>query len=245
MKSNSTKVNQVYRTSDYSIFNRNEMNRDLIPSHVNNLYKSMLVEGWLKGSYIVINKEGFLIDGHHRLAAAVKCNISVDYIIEDTEVENICKVNKITRNWNIIDHLKMFVKLNNQNYVLLDRYMKNFPTLRPTESMMLVRNTGTSQQRHQFEHGEFEVRDMKLAYQWGHNIMSLKPYFEGYCKSIFVRAMIRVLQNPQFNFDEFLHKVKLRPSMIFMCGTVDQYLEMIENIYNYRRRNEEKVNLRF
>lgn len=241
----SQKVNQVFRTSEHSMFKRNQMNRDLIPSHVNNLYKNMLVQGWLKGSYIVINKDGFIIDGHHRLEAAIKCNIPVDYIIEDTSVDDICLLNKSARNWNIIDHLQMFVKSNNPNYVVLDRYMKNFPNFRPTEAMMLVRNTGSAQTRHQFEQGLFEVKDMKLAYQWGHNIMSLKPYFDGYCKSIFVRAMIRVLQNPQFNFDEFLHKVKLRPSMIFMCGTVDQYLEMIENIYNYRRRNEEKVNLRF
>jgi hypothetical protein len=245
-KVNTQKVNVVYRTSDYSIFGQNVMNRDIIPPHVENLYKDMLVNGWLCGSYIVMNTRGKLVDGHHRLLAAMKCGIPVNYIVEDVSDEAVSSLNKLTRNWSIIDHLKHYVKLENQNYVLLDRFMKNFPTLRPTEAMMLVRNCGAAQPRHQFETGKFEVKDMKLAYNWGHQIMSIKPYFEnGYNKSIFVRALVKVFLKPEFDFDEFLHKIKLRPSSIFMCGTVDQYLEMIENIYNYRRKVEEKVNLRF
>jgi hypothetical protein len=246
MKVDSNKVvNQIYQTADYSIFEANFMNRDINVAHVNNLYKDMLVNGWLKGSYIIVNLNGKLISGHHRLLAATKAKVPVSYVIEDIADDDVSSVCKITRNWNIIDHLRHFVKLGNPHYVVLDRFMKNFPTLRPTEAMMLVKNSGTAQARFQFEQGSFETKSMDIAYQWGHNIMSLRPYFDGYCKSIFVRALIRVLQNPQFNFDEFLHKVKLRPSMIHMCGTVEQYLEMIEEIYNYRRKTDEKVNLRF
>ena len=109
---------------------------------------------------------------------------------------------------------------------------------------MLVKNSISSVVRGEFERGEFVVRDMKIAYAWGHKIMSLKPYFEnGYNKSLFVRAMVRVFLKPVFNFDEFIHRVKLRPKSIVMCGTVEQYLEMIVGIYNYRR--SDKVNLRF
>jgi hypothetical protein len=110
--------------------------------------------------------------------------------------------------------------------------------------MMLVKNSMSSTERGTFERGEFVVRDMKKAYAWGHDIMKLRQYFEkGYNKSIFVRAMVKVLQNPQFIFDEFLHKVSIRPRSMVMCGTVDQYVQMIEDIYNYRRNNDEKIRL--
>lgn len=237
-------VNKIYQTTDYSIFEANFMNRDIIPAHVNNLYKDMSVNGWLKGSYIIVNKNGKLISGHHRLLAAMKAKVPVSYVIEDIADDDVSSVCKISRNWNIIDHLRHFVKLGNPHYVVLDRFMKNFPTLRPTEAMMLVKNTGTAQTRYHFEQGLFETKNMTIAYQWGHQIMSLKPYFERYYnKSIFVRGLIKVLQNPQFDFDEFLHKVKLRPTMLQPCGTVEKYLEMIEVIYNYKRGD--KVNLRF
>lgn len=237
-------INKIYQTTDYSIFEPNFMNRDIRESHVNHLYKDMLVNGWLKGSYIVVNLNGKLISGHHRLLAAMRAKVPVSYVIEDIPDDDVSSVCKITRNWTIIDHMKHFVKLGNPHYVVLDRFTKNFPALRPTECMMIVKNSGTAQVRHQFEQGLFETKDMKRAYLWGQQIMSLKPYFEEYyTKSLFVRALIRVFMNPKFNFDEFLHKVKLRPTMLQPCGTVEKYLELIEIIYNYRR--VEKVNLRF
>lgn len=239
-------VNKIYQTTDYSIFKTNYMNRDIIPSHVNNLYKDMLVNGWLKGSYIVVNKNGVLISGHHRLLAATKSKVPVSYVIEDIANDDVSSVCKITRNWNIIDHLKHFVKLGNPHYVVLNTFMNNFPSLRPTESMMLVKNSSSSPTRSYFEQGLFETKNMEVAYKWGRQIMSLEPYFEKYYnKSIFVRSLIKVFQNPNFNFDEFLHRVKLRPTMLQPCGTVEKYLELIEKIYNYRRGDGNKINLRF
>ena len=57
--------------------------------------------------------------------------------------------------------------------------------------------------------------------------------------------MVKVLSHKKdvFDFEEFIHKVKLRPNMLVPCGTTDQYVEMIENIYNYKRSG--KVNLRY
>ena len=75
------------------------------------------------------------------------------------------------------------------------------------------------------------------------NISKIKPYFEKYYnKSIFVRAMIKVMAGkPEFIFGEFLHKVKLRPGMLVPSGTVDQYVQMIEDIYNYKRSNSRQL----
>jgi hypothetical protein len=42
----------------------------------------MLVDGWLRGSYIIIDRDGNVMDGQHRLAAAMKANVPVDYIME-------------------------------------------------------------------------------------------------------------------------------------------------------------------
>jgi hypothetical protein len=109
---------------------------------------------------------------------------------------------------------------------------------------MLCKNSFTSASREEFESGNFKTKDMVVAREWGNNIMSLKPYFKGYNRSIFVRALVKILSNkPEFNFKKFLHKIQLRPNLIVMCGTVEQYIGMIEEIYNYSSR--EKINLRF
>jgi hypothetical protein len=247
MSTESKTINQIYQTRDYGFFKITDKNRIIIPSHVKRLSHSMKNNGWVRGSYVVVDKNGNVIDGQHRVLAAQDSKVPITYVIENRiSVDNIRLLNTNSKNWNIIDHLEYHVKQGNMNYVLLDRFMKNFPTLKPTECTMLVKNNNSSAERGEFESGNFVVRDMKVAYDWGHKIMSLKPYFDkGYNKSIFVRAMVKVLQKPVFNFNEFLHKVQLRPKSIFMCGTVDQYVEMIEDIYNYKRKVDEKINLRF
>lgn len=247
MKHESKKVGEILETSDLSIFKFRVDNRSIKQGALRKIRKRMKDHGWEKGSYVLVNEKFEVIDGQHRLIVARELGVSVQYIIErGAGFQMIKDRNTANNNWNIIDHLDGFVKTGNVHYVVLDRYMKNFPELRPTECMMLTKNSISSSTRDVFETGKFETKDMKLAYVWGHQIMSLKPYFEKYYnKSIFVRSLIRVFQNPRFDFDEFLHRVKLRPTMLEPCGTVEKYLEMIEKIYNYRRGDGNKVNLRF
>jgi hypothetical protein len=246
MERNPKNIGQILQTKNYGMFKFHNENRSIIHPHVNTLVRSMLSHGWVRGSIAVVDSSYNIIDGQHRILAAQIANVPVIYTVDKKITTNeIGILNSHGRNWNIITHLERFVKLEYKHYMVLDRFMKNFPDFRPTECTMLVRNGLGSAERETFENGKFETKNMDLAYQWGRNVMSLKPYFEkGYNKSIFVRAMIKVLSSkPEFHFDEFLHKVKMRPKSIFMCGTVDQYVQMIEDIYNYRR--SEKINLRF
>lgn len=240
------KTGEIYQTKNYGLFSFHKDNREFDYNHVNRLYKSMLIHGWIRGSYVVVNRLYQIIDGQHRFLAAQKAGVSMYFIMDDKITsDEISLINTNKKNWNIITHLQKFVKLGNPHYVVLDKFMKNYPSLRPTECTMLVRNSLGSADREIFESGNFKVKDMKLAYEWAYNIMRLKPYFEkGYNKSIFVRALIKILTSkPEFKFDEFIHKVELRPKSLVMCGTVDQYVGLIEEIYNYRR--PDKLNFRF
>ena len=121
--------------------------------------------------------------------------------------------------------------------------MKQYPEFKITEAMMFCKNQNTSIPRGTFEGGEFTTKDMGKAALWAGYVLQLKPFFKHFNRGIFVRAMIFCLSNPKFNFDEFFHKVELRPTMLVTCGTREQYIELIENIYNYRR--SQKINLRF
>lgn len=238
-------VNKVYRTKDYSIFKFHKENRTIKTPKVNYLKGRMMKNGWAKGSHLTVNHKYEIIDGQHRLLAAMEVGVPVDYVMyRNANGNDIRELNMGGDPWRIMEHLDFGIKQGNQNYILLDRFMKNFPHIRPTDCTMLTKNSTSYARRREFEEGEFKVKDMKIAYEWGHNIMSLKPYFDGYKLSLFVRSMITVLQHPEFKFDEFLHRVKTRRSMIYKCGTLDQYLEMIEKIYNFRRPADERIILR-
>lgn len=241
-------LNQVLQTKNYETFRFRDDNRMIRKQHVSKLTEKMLSKGWIKGSYVVINEKGEVIDGQHRILAAMKANVPVSYIVEKgSSFQEIRGLNQDKKNWALSDHIGGFVKDNNPNYVILEEFIKKFPDFRVTECLMFLTNSSNAVHRDVFESGNFKVKNKEVAEKWANYIIGLKELFpKGYNKSIFVRAVLQLLsKKKEFSFEEFLHKVQLRPSMIFLCGTVEQYVGMIEDIYNYRRRNNEKVGLRF
>jgi hypothetical protein len=55
--------------------------------------------------------------------------------------------------------------------------------------------------------------------------------------------MYGLMKNQNFEFTEFIQKLKIQPTALQHCTDVEQYTALIEEIYNYKRRD--KVNLRF
>lgn len=243
---NGKKVGEIYETKDYSIFKFREDNREVNVNHVKKLANRMKENGWLSSSVVTLNGSGEVIDGQHRVKAAMSVNCPIRYkVTRGAGSEEMTAMNTLQKNWSPFDHLHKFVTKGNPHYITFNNFVNEFPMFKYTEVAMLLNNTLSTIKRDTFESGEYVVKNEKKARLWASYILQLKPYFEKYyTKAIFVRAFIKVVSNKkEFVFEDFLHKVKLRPMMLVACGTVDQYVEMIENIYNYKRAN--KVNLRF
>jgi len=240
------KVGEIYETKDYSIFKFRDDNRVINDNHVRKLATNMKNDGWLATSVVTINGNGDLIDGQHRVKGAIVAGVPVRYkVVRGAGSEEMTKMNTLQKNWSPFDHLHKFVVKGNQSYVIFDKFVKDYPMFKYTEVAMFLSNSMSTVQRHIFESGNYNVKNEKRGREWADYVLQLRPYFEKYYnKSIFVRALIKILSNKKdFVFEEFLHKVKLRPTKLVPCGTVEQYVELIEDIYNYRR--SEKVNLRF
>lgn len=240
------KVGEIFETKDYSIFKFREDNRIVNTNHVKKLAKRMSENGWLSTSVVTLNGSGDVIDGQHRVKAAISVGVPIRYkVTRGAGIDEMTDMNTLQKNWSPFDHLHKFVVRGNVNYITFDNFVKEFPMFKYTEIAMLLNNSMSSIKRDTFESGEYVVKNEKKAREWSNFLLEIKPYFEKYYnKSIFVRALIKILSNKkEFKFDEFMHKVKLRPTKLVACGTVEQYIEMIEDIYNYKR--SDKVNLRF
>ncbi len=240
------KVGEIFETKDYSIFKFREDNRVINQNHVKKLSQRMKDRGWLPSSVITLNGNGDVIDGQHRVKAAIMSNVSIRYkVTKGTGNDEMWEMNTLQKNWSPFDHLHKFVVKGNPNYITFNNFVNQFPMFKYTEVSMFLSNSLSTIKRDTFESGDYVVKNEKKGKLWGEYILELKPYFEKYYnKSIFVRAFIKIISNKkEFVFEEFLHKVKLRPNMMKPCGTVDQYVEMIEDIYNFKRSN--KVHLRF
>jgi len=240
------KVGEIFETKDYSIFKFREDNRVVNANHVKKLASRMKEKGWLSTSVVTLNGSGDVIDGQHRVRAAMSVGCPIRYkVTKGAGSEEMTEMNTLQKNWSPFDHLHKFVTKGNVNYVIFDTFVNDYPMFKYTEIGMLLSNSLTSVKRDTFESGQYVVKNEKKGRQWADYLLELKPYFEKYYnKSIFVRAFVKIISNKKdFVFSEFLHKVKLRPTKLVGCGSVEQYVEMIEDIYNYKRKD--KLNLRF
>lgn len=239
------KVNEIFETNDYSKFKMILGNRRIKQSKVDNLVKKMRRKGWLKTVEITVNELFEIIDGQHRFIAVQLLGISFRYkIVKNTGIEEVRETNEGSNNWSLSDYIPSYSSKGIKSYVQLENFKRDFPELNLSICQMLLSNSMGNPSRELFESGDWKIKDYNTGILWGGYVMSLKPLFSGWKRVIFVRGLIKVLMNkPEFNFQEFLHKVELRPNMLVPCGTTIQYVEMIETIYNYKRTN--KVSLKY
>ena len=241
-------INQVFITKNYEMFKFRNDNRQLKHYHITDLMSSMKEKGWVKGSYVIINEKNEIIDGQHRFESGKRLGLPIMFTIEKgTNFDDIQDLNQLQVNWGKSDHINGWVSKGNPSYIILDNFRKEFPEFKLTEQLMFLGNTTIPIKKSIFTSGKFVVKSLKIGTELGNQFRELKPYFsEHYFKSIFVRSVLRLILNKKdvFDFSEFVHKVKIRPTNLVPCGTTDQYTQMIENIYNFQRKGG-KVNLRF
>jgi disulfide oxidoreductase YuzD len=249
---------KILYTTNLGMFKFSDVNRALdnpeSKNRIKRIAESMKTDGLLPHPIVVTSKM-IIVDGQHRVKAAEISNTGVYYLVDESipstsrGIFNAAKkYNRDAKVWSKADYIHGLSAQGNENYKILEEFGKKYPMFSLTERMFLLLNSGTKNvDRTDFANGKFKIGSLETADKWANYLLQLRPYFEkGYNKSVFVRTLLTILEKkPEFNFEEFMKKVKLRPASIFLCGDKKSYARMIEEIYNYRRRNDEKLNLRF
>jgi hypothetical protein len=108
-----------------------DVNRDLFLKHSESFKNKLNTFGWMMP--IVISKYGDVIEGHHRLAAAIMLEQkTIPVYIVDCNTNNkiehrdyIINLNNGNRAWNKLDYLKTFAEQNKDYKIVYDVYLSN------------------------------------------------------------------------------------------------------------------------
>ena len=235
--------NQVHTTTDYFLFKPVDGNRNMNKLHLLRLKKS-IASNYLF-TVIIVNEKHEIIDGQHRFECVHELKMPLHYVIcKGYGLNEVHIFNQNSRTYNAEDYLTGYCNVGNENYLTYKKFKENFK-IGHNECMAMLTgaNTGGGHMFDAFKNGLFVVTHLQEATKRAEKIWMLKDIYDGYLRRAFVFALLALFSKEQFEFTEFLQKVKNQPSALTDCHDSDSYLSLIEEIYNYRRR--EKVNLRY
>ncbi len=254
----SEEVNKVYKTSDLSIFKNVDGNRVPNLQHIRRLTDSIANYG-MKCNPIIVNEKYEVIDGQHRLAAAKDAETFVYYIvINGYSLSEVHTLNLNQKNWSKRDFMEGYANMGVESYIKLSKFSKINDDFNFSSCIGMCSNTTGNKstlankyrqdaerigQPQVFEEGTWKGKDFELAQEWANKIRMIKPFYQNYNKSTFVSTLITLFKNDKFDFNEFMHKLRLQPTALVDCGNSSQYKTLIEDIYNYRSRK--KISLRY
>jgi hypothetical protein len=252
-------VNQVNQTNDYEMFKTLEGNRHVNKLHVNRLKESFKTAYLL--SPILINQRNEIIDGQHRFEAAKSLSLPVNYIIcNDYGLKEVQILNTNMKNWKKEDYLNAYCDLKHPEYLKFRNFMRLFNEfgIAATEMILTGRMSGkkgndsrgefttSSSGRYTikyFEQGDLIIPNYDYSVECAEKIMMVKPYYDGFNRPSFVRAMLGIFKVELYNHAKFIERLNANPTSLQHCANITQYKLMIEDVYNFRSR--EKVSLRF
>ena len=237
---------QVHTTKDYSLFKILNGNRDVNELHLRRL-KESIKKNHLT-TIIMVNEKFEIIDGQHRFLVCQELKLPINYIVsKDYGLNEVQILNANMKNWSTNDYVNGYCDLGYEQYIIYRDFVANYGFQTQIAILLLSGEQGGGSEPFsigtKFKAGVFKVKDLDGAIAMADKLKMIEPFYKGYKRRCFVMAMYQIFKNPNFVFTEFLLKLKQQPTTLQDCTSTTQYKVLIEDIYNYRRR--EKVNLRF
>lgn len=234
---------EILKTKEYELFKFMKGNRQVDNRHVNALIASMKEKYYL--SPIQVNEKMEIIDGAHRYTACKALKLPVYYYIaKGTDLKTIQVLNSNSKDWKIEDYLQSWITQGNKDYIQYKQFQDAYSLSHKINLLLLTGQMGSMGQLKDFENGAFKIKDLAKATEVAAKIMQVEPLYKGYKRRNFVYALCRCLKNKSYNHDTFIHKLSYQQRKMVDCSSVEQYMDLIQEIYNYSARAENRISIR-
>ena len=238
---------QILESNNYAKFELTTFNRDADKTKL--LEESLRTHGWIDACplHVVRNGEGKLQikQGHHRFNAARKLGIPIKYV-ECNDNATIHELEKTAKQWNMADYLTSYCRVGLPEYIKVREFCDETGiSISPAISMLGGHSAGSGNYQKDFKEGTYKTKK-----ECGHAecvksiILHFKKYgVKFYNAALLVQAVSKVAWLKEFNTSQFKSKVKLYHGIMEKKANLDQYLDMLEELYN--RQSRSKVPLKF
>jgi hypothetical protein len=216
---NSSRVaNVIYEVAPWEIntynkLKRHKEQREYSEDHKQTIEKSMVENGSITDVHpILVNKNGYVVDGWHRYKACVALNIPYHVLVVPTNWKGMIVLNTNKRNWNGWDFAGYWAKKGKKSYKYFLDYSSRYPFV-SSGVLVAIFNKDTCRKQKDskaFKEGKllpFNLDHVERTLQKLASLMlrgnnpTLDP--STHRKQQFQQAMLQALADPDFNFTKF------------------------------------------
>lgn len=245
-KAKVTTTDGLKMTTDYSLFVKDANNRDLDIDGHRWLGESMRVHGFLRQHPIAVRKDATgkykVKCGQHRLYFAEKLGLPVYFVEQEKELDSV-ELEGTEKKWKPADRARNWANRGVQSYRELLEFADrtNIPLGMAAAICMGTYSYGNIQS--QFESGQFEMRDREHAEMVSQVYVAFSTFDKRIAGTLFIKAIGAAARVKHFDHLRLLKNMRKCPELLKRYATREAFLEMLEEIYNYRQPN--RVPLKF
>lgn len=231
---------KIQATKNYKLFQQHrDDNRPLEVKKHKSLERSMAKYGFLRSFPIVVVRDAngnlTVKDGQHRLAIAEKLGLTVYWVEEEVDFD-IAVINCTAKTWATRDYAVRYATAGSEDYQEGLDFSDRHKISVGTSFAMLAGNTCFSNVREDFVGGTFRIKDRA----WAELVAGIYGPIVTMNRSLnnprFIEACMGVCRVPGFEPTRLVSGAERCREKLVPYATKDAYLDMLESIYNFGRK---------
>ncbi len=224
----------LLNTTDYKQFKTLDSNRPVSEKHVQKLLKQISIKNLLRLNPIIVDKQKNIIDGQHRLEVAKRLKCPIYYIVDDEVCDNdIANLNSNKSNWSLPDYLKFYCSKGNENYIRLKKFIAKHPKVTVIVAIYITTNQNKQTLSTAYKDGLFVFDNEEKASDLLAKVDDFKEFDSRFERS-FIVALEQCMTAPEYDHETMLRKVQMQPGKLKRQANQQQYVELLEEIFNYK-----------
>jgi hypothetical protein len=232
---------KLLSTTNYALFAKDIKNRNYAPEKHKDLFASMRLHGFLPDYPISVwkNEKGDLVvkRGQHRLAFAEQLALPVWYVINEFEIDSADLERAESVPWTHIDYAENWLHRDKPNYQELIEYSTRSGIPMALSASLLMGTVSFNNIQLQFLSGEFVVRDRAYAETVATVYIAFKTFSRAMNGVHLIKAIASAARVEGFEAQRLISNISECPGALKKYSTRDGFLEMLEEIYNFRKKS--------
>lgn len=197
-------VNQVFETTDYSIFKPHKRNRNVVTR------KDMLKQAEIGIiSPVIVNGEMIVIDGQNRLHHSMIVGAPIKYIIDESlTVDDIARMNTNQEKWMLIDWIESYANEGREEYERLIDILNNHYSDASLVSGLCIDVTSVSEARNVVMSGDFKIKNYEIIISFFQYLNRFLEETKANKNSPTTKALYQLFRIEKFDKDRLIKKVR-------------------------------------